>query len=64
MPDFSEQMEMKMADKQIVFSEQEKQQIEAILIDKDKEEALKYLAKLLQEIKGTPGHACSPGPIR
>jgi hypothetical protein len=57
-------MEMKMADKQIVFSAQEQQQIEAIVIDKDKDEALKYLAKLMQEIKGSPGHACSPGPIR
>ena len=53
-----------MADKQIVFSDQVQQQIEAIVIDKDKEEALKYLAKLVQEIKGTAGHACSSGPIR
>ena len=50
-----------MADKQIVFSDQEQQQIEAIVIDKDKEEALKFLAKLVQEIKGTAGHACGPG---
>jgi hypothetical protein len=53
-----------MADKQVVFSDQEQQQIEAIVIDKDKEEALKFLAKLMQEIKGTAGHACSSGPIR
>jgi len=53
-----------MADKQIVFSDQEQQQIEAIVIDKDKEEALKCLAKLMQEIKGSAGHACSSGPIR
>ena len=53
-----------MADKQIVFSDQEKMQIEAIVIDKDKEEALKFLAKLVQEIKGNAGHACSAGPIR
>jgi hypothetical protein len=53
-----------MADKQIVFSDQEQQQIQAIVIDKDKGEALKFLAKLVQEIKGTAGHACSPGPIR
>jgi hypothetical protein len=49
---------MTMADKQIVFSDQEKMQIEAIVIDKDKDEALKFLAKLLQEIKGTAGQAC------
>ena len=53
-----------MADKQIVFSDQEQQQVEAIVIDKDKEEALKYLAKLMQEIKGSAGQACSSGPIR
>ena len=53
-----QQMGMNMADKQIVFSDQEKMQIEAIVIDKDKEEALKYLARLMQVIKGNPGHAC------
>jgi hypothetical protein len=57
-------MEIKMADKQIVFSDQEKMQIESIVIDKDKAEALKYLARLVEVIKGNPGHACSPGPIR
>ncbi len=53
-----------MANKQIVFSDQEQQQIEAIVIDKDKEEALKFLAKLVQAIKGTESRACTPGPIR
>ena len=53
-----------MADKQIVFSDQEKMEIEAIVIDQDKEEALKYMAKLLQEIKGTRGQACGTGPIK
>jgi hypothetical protein len=53
-----------MADKQIVFSEQEQQQIQAIVIDKDKDEALKFLAKLVQEIKGSAGQACGSGPIR
>ncbi len=53
-----------MADKQIVFSDQEQQQIQAIVIDKDKEEALKCLARLLEAIKGHAGQACSPGPIR
>jgi hypothetical protein len=57
-------MKTDMADKQIVFSDQEQQQIEAIVIDKDKDEALKFLTKLVQEIKGTAGHACSAGPIR
>ncbi|MCL4500900.1 MAG: hypothetical protein M1438_03465 [Deltaproteobacteria bacterium] len=53
-----------MANKSIVFTDQEQQEIEAIVIDKDKEEALKFLAKLIQEIKGTESHACTPGPIR
>ncbi len=53
-----------MADKQIVFTDAEKMAIEAIVIDKDQEEALKYLAKLLEAIKGTESHACSAGPIR
>ncbi len=53
-----------MADKQIVFSDQEKMQIEAIVIDKDKDEALKYLTRLMQVIKGSPGHACGTGPIK
>ncbi len=53
-----------MADKQIKFSDQEQQQIEAIVIDQDKKEALKFMARLLEAIKGYAGHACSPGPIR
>jgi len=53
-----------MPDKQIKFSDQEQMQIEAIVIDKDKEEALKYLGRLLEALKGHTGHACSPGPIR
>jgi hypothetical protein len=53
-----------MADKQIVFSDQEQQQIEGIVIDKDKDEALRYLTKLLEWIKGHPGHVCGPTPIK
>ncbi len=53
-----------MADKQIVFSDQEQMQIEAIVIDKDKAEALRYLAKLLEWMKGHAGQACGPGPIK
>ena len=37
-----------MADKQIAFTAVEQQQIEAIVIDKDKEEAIKFLAILVQ----------------
>ena len=57
-------MRCNMADKQIVFSDQEQMKIQAIVIDKDKEEALKYLAQLVQMIKGSAGQACSSGPIR
>jgi hypothetical protein len=53
-----------MADKQIVFTDQEQQLIEGILIDKDKEEAIKYLAGLVQRFKGTEGHACGPKPSK
>jgi hypothetical protein len=53
-----------MAEKQIVFSDQEQMQIEAILIDKDKDEALRFMAKLVEMIKGHAGHACGTGPIK
>ncbi|HZE20703.1 MAG TPA: hypothetical protein VE082_01500 [Desulfobaccales bacterium] len=53
-----------MADKDIVFSPQEQQQIEAIVIDRDKEEALRYLAKLMEWMKGHSGKACGTGPIK
>lgn len=53
-----------MAMKEIVFSDAEQQQIEAIVIDKDKEEALKYLAGLVDRFKGHPGHACGPKPAK
>lgn len=43
-----------MADKEIVFSDQERQQIQAILIDKDKDEAIRYLAGLVDRIKVIP----------
>lgn len=53
-----------MADKQIGFSAQDQQEIEAIVIDKDKDEAVKYLAKLVERLKGHAGHACGTGPIK
>jgi hypothetical protein len=49
-----------MADKTIIFSQQEQMQIEAIVIDKDGAEALKYLANLLDRVKGHLGHSCGP----
>jgi len=50
-----------MADKQVVFTDAEQQQIEAIVIDKDKEEALKFMALLVQRFKGgSESHVCGP----
>ena len=49
-----------MAEKTIVFSDQEQMQIEAIVIDKDGEEALRYLVDLEDRLKAHPGHACGP----
>ena len=49
-----------MAEKIIAFSDQEQMQIEAIVIDKDGEEALRLLAYLVDRLKGHPGHACGP----
>ena len=53
-----------MADKEIVFSEQEQQQIKAIVIDKDKDEAIRYLAGLMDRITGHAGHACGFKPAK
>ena len=49
-----------MADKTIVFSDQEQMQVEAIVIDKDGREALRFLAAIVDRLKGHPGHACGP----
>jgi hypothetical protein len=49
-----------MAEKIIVFSDQEQMQIEAIVIDKDGEEALRYLVDLGDRLKAHSGHACGP----
>lgn len=53
-----------MADKQVAITDVEEQQIEAIVIDKDKEQALRFLAKLVERIKGHAGHVCGTGPIK
>ncbi len=47
-----------MAEKQIVFEDQDQILLERILIDRDKDEALKYLAQLVERFKSHPGHAC------
>ena len=47
-----------MAEKQIVFEEQDQQYVEGIAIDRDKAEALKFLTQLVERFKGAEGHAC------
>jgi hypothetical protein len=47
----------------VSFSDAEQQRIEAIVIDKDKDEALKYCADLLDKFRQHPGHACGPKPV-
>lgn len=49
-----------MGDKVISFSDQDQMNIEAIVIDKDGEEALRYLADLLDRLQPHYGHACGP----
>lgn len=49
-----------MAKVTVTFSDAEQQRIEAIVIDKDQDEALRYMADLLDKIKEHPGHACGP----
>jgi hypothetical protein len=49
-----------MPDVTIPISDQEQQKIEGIVIDKDGDEALKYLAELVHRFKLREGHACGP----
>ncbi len=49
-----------MAEKTLVFSDQEQMKIEALVIDKDGEEALRYLAELVDRLNPHYGHACGP----
>ena len=49
-----------MADMVITFSDQQQQEVEAIVIDKDGEEALRYLGDLVHKFKSREGHACGP----
>ncbi len=49
-----------MAQVTITFSDADQQRIEAIVIDKDQDEALNYVSNLLDKVKEHPGHACGP----
>jgi hypothetical protein len=53
-----------MAEKQVVFEPQDQLYIEGIVIDKDGDEALKFLQRLMERIKGTEGHVCGFRPFK
>jgi hypothetical protein len=49
-----------MADMIVSFSVAQQQEVEAIVIDKDGAEALRYLSDLVGIIKSRESHACGP----
>jgi len=49
-----------MADMIVSFSIQQQQEVEAIVIDKDGDEALRYLSDLVGILKARESHACGP----
>jgi hypothetical protein len=52
--------EVYMADMIVSFSIQQQQEVEAIVIDKDGAEALRYLSDLVGILKSRESHACGP----
>jgi hypothetical protein len=44
----------------VTFNDTEQQRIEAIVIDKDQDEALEFCSILLDKFKKHEGHACGP----
>jgi hypothetical protein len=52
--------EVNMADMVVSFSIQQQQEVEAIVIDKDGAEAVRYLSDLLGILKSRESHACGP----
>jgi hypothetical protein len=49
-----------MADMVVSFSIQQQQEVEAIVIDKDGDEALRYVSDLVGIFKSRESHACGP----
>ena len=49
-----------MADMIVSFSIAQQQEVEAIVIDKDGQEALRYLSDLVGILKSRESHACGP----
>jgi hypothetical protein len=52
--------EVNMADMIVSFSTQQQQEVEAIVIDKDGAEALRYVSDLVGILKSRDSHACGP----
>jgi hypothetical protein len=52
--------EVYMADMIVSFSIAQQQEVEAIVIDKDGAEALRYLSDLVGMLKSRDSHACGP----
>jgi hypothetical protein len=52
--------EVHMADMIVSFSVQQQQEVEAIVIDKDGDEALRYVSDLVGIFKSRESHACGP----
>lgn len=49
-----------MADMIVSFSIEQQQEVEAIVIDRDGAEALRYLSDLVGILKSRESHACGP----
>jgi len=47
-----------MAEKSLVFEDKDQIYVESICIDKDKEEAYKFVKELHERLKEHPGYAC------
>jgi hypothetical protein len=53
-----------MTERTISLTEQESQRVDAILLDRDKEEALKFLKEVIKEkLKTTQSRACGPKAV-
>jgi hypothetical protein len=52
--------EVSMADMIVSFSIEQQQEVEAIVIDRDGAEALRYLSDLVGILKSRESHACGP----
>ena len=53
-----------MAERTIRLTDQEIQRIEAIVLDRDKEDALRFLKDVIREkLRVSEGHACGPKSV-